>query len=96
MELRNRFHGIDSAILRSSLAGRYENPISTKFLAPIKEDRARICRLLKKPRNLFPAWRAGTTTLFVVPARQATQAGWIDSLESISGLYKRLQIRALV
>ncbi len=25
-----------------------------------------------EPRNRFPAWRAGTTTLFDVPARQAT------------------------
>ncbi len=24
----------------------------------------------KEPRNRFPAWRAGTTTLFDVPARQ--------------------------
>jgi hypothetical protein len=29
-----------------------------------------------------------------IPARQATEAGGIDSLESISGLPKRLQIRA--
>ncbi len=35
-------------------------------------NRARICRLLQEPRNRFPACRAGTTTLFVVPARQAT------------------------
>jgi hypothetical protein len=27
---------------------------------------------VKEPRNRFPAWRAGTTTLFDVPARQAT------------------------
>ncbi len=33
--------------------------------------RARICRPLKETRNRFPAWRAGTTTLFFVPARQA-------------------------
>jgi hypothetical protein len=38
---------------------------------------------------------AGTTTLFDVPARQATKAGGIDSLESIPGLLRRLQIRAL-
>jgi hypothetical protein len=25
---------------------------------------------LNKPRNRFPAWRAGATALFVVPARQ--------------------------
>jgi hypothetical protein len=30
----------------------------------------------------------------VVPARQATQAGGIDSLESILGLLKSLKIRA--
>ncbi len=33
---------------------------------------ARICIPFKEPRNRFPAWRAGTTTLVVVPARQAT------------------------
>jgi hypothetical protein len=26
--------------------------------------------LFKEPRNRFPAWRAGTKTLFVVPARR--------------------------
>jgi hypothetical protein len=38
---------------------------------------------------------ASTTTLFDVPARQATEAGGVDSLESIPELLKRLQIRAL-
>ncbi len=33
MEPRNRFHGIDSASL-CSLAGRYDNPVPTRFLAP--------------------------------------------------------------
>jgi hypothetical protein len=33
-ELRNRFKGINSASL-CSLAGRYDNPIPTRFLAPI-------------------------------------------------------------
>jgi hypothetical protein len=56
--------------------------------------RARICRPFKEPRNRFPAWRACTTTLFVVPARQATWVGGIGLSESIPGLYKRLQIRA--
>jgi hypothetical protein len=27
--------------------------------------RARICKPFKEPRNRFPAWRAGTTTLFL-------------------------------
>jgi hypothetical protein len=53
--------------------------------------RARICIPFMEPRNRFPARRAGTTTLFVVLARQA---GGIDSSESIPGLHKRLQIRA--
>ncbi len=34
------------------------------------------------------------TTQFDVPARKDTLAGGIDSLESIPGLLKRLQIRA--
>jgi hypothetical protein len=34
MEPRNRFQGMNSATLWS-LAGRYENPIPTRFLAPI-------------------------------------------------------------
>jgi hypothetical protein len=34
--------------------------------------RAQICKPFKAPRNRFPAWRLGTTTLFDVPARQAT------------------------
>jgi hypothetical protein len=29
--------------------------------------RARICKAFKEPRNRFPAWPAGTTTLFDVP-----------------------------
>jgi len=33
---------------------------------------ARICKQFKEPRNQFPVWWAGMTTLFVVPARQAT------------------------
>ncbi len=58
--------------------------------------RARICKPFKEPRNRFPAWRVGTTTLFDVPARQATKAGAIDSLESILGLLKHLHIRAMI
>jgi hypothetical protein len=53
-----------------------------------------ICKPFKEPRNLFPAWQASTTTLFVVPVRQATYAGKIDSSESILRLYTGLQIRA--
>jgi hypothetical protein len=57
--------------------------------------RVHICRPFQEPRNRFPAWRAGSKTLFVVLARQATKVGEIDSSESIPGLHKRLQIRAL-
>ncbi len=56
---------------------------------------ARICKPFKEPRNRFPAWRAGTKNPIwgtLVPARQASSAGWIDSLELIPGLLKRLQI----
>ncbi len=49
---------------------------------------ARICKPFKEPRNRYPDRRASTTTLFVVPARQATS-------ESIPVLHKHLQIRAL-
>jgi hypothetical protein len=48
--------------------------------------RARICKPLNELRNRFPAWRAGTTTLFDVH-RLA---------ESIPGFFKRLQMRGLV
>jgi hypothetical protein len=34
--------------------------------------RARICKPFKEPRIRFPAWRAGTTTLFDVTVRHAT------------------------
>jgi hypothetical protein len=56
--------------------------------------RARICKSFKEPRNPFPAYRASASTLFVVPARQATKAAGVDSSESIPGLHKCLQIRA--
>jgi hypothetical protein len=36
------------------------------------QNRARICKPSKEPRNRFPAWRADTDSLFVVLARQAT------------------------
>ncbi len=38
-----------------------------------------ICKPFKEPRNQFPAWRADTTSLFDVSARQATLASGIDS-----------------
>ncbi len=56
--------------------------------------RARICKPFKEPGIDSQHGQAGTTTLLVVPARQVTLAGRIDSSESIPGLLKRLQIRA--
>jgi hypothetical protein len=43
-------------------------------------------------------WWVGTEYRYrvIVPARQATWAGGIDSLESISGLLKSSNIRALI
>jgi hypothetical protein len=76
-----------SALSYPSLAPFYTGPAIL---------RARICIPLKEPRYRFPAWRAGTKSLFVVLARQATWASEIDSSESIPGLHKRLQIRAQV
>jgi hypothetical protein len=50
------------------------------IIVPIPEpEYVNILRSFKEPRNRFPAWRAGTATLFYVPAHHATQAGGIDS-----------------
>ncbi len=55
-----------------------------------------ICKHFKEPRNKFPAWRAGTTTLFDVPTGPpGYKGGGFDSLELIPGLFRRLKIRAL-
>ena len=55
--------------------------------------RGRICKRLRSPASAYVAWwRAGTITLFVALARQATYAGGIDSLESIPELLKSLKI----
>jgi len=70
------------------------------------ESRARIFKRLWSPGidskasipPAYVAWRAGTITLFDEAARQATRyIGWrYLSLESVPGLLKRLQIRALI
>jgi hypothetical protein len=39
---------------------------------PRNEFRDGICDSFMEPRNLSQPWRAGTATLFVVPARQTT------------------------
>ncbi len=52
-------------------------------------------KLLRSPGIDSQLRRAGTATLFDVLARQATWVGGIDSLASIPGLSKHLQIRIL-
>jgi hypothetical protein len=46
----------------------------------------------KKPKNRFPAWRADTTSLYDVPARQ----GYIGWRNRFLGSLNILQIRALM
>ena len=48
----------------------------------IEVSRACIFKPFQKPRNRFPDWRENKTTLFDVPARQATLADGIDSWAS--------------
>ncbi len=53
---------------------------------------ARICKPFKEPRNRFPAWRVGTTALFVVPVcarlhRLVESTPWIRFLGSLN-VYK--------
>jgi hypothetical protein len=72
MAARNRV-GTELSYRLASLAGRYDKPIFLySVLSTHRLFRARICKPFKEPRNRFSAWRAGTTTLFVVPACQAT------------------------
>ncbi len=37
-----------------------------RHVANVLHTGARICKLFREPNNRFPAWRAGTTTLFDV------------------------------
>ncbi len=68
MELRNRFQGMNSASL-CSLAGRYDNPIPTRFLAPI--DCLKIPALVISSPVFFlaarrPASNISTKTRYIV------------------------------
>ncbi len=57
----------------SSLSKHFENVSNVVFkyiyiqTPPLETGwaRARICKLFKEPKNRFPVWRSGTTTLFV-------------------------------
>ncbi len=63
-----------SSCVRLTLQRRPVLCVSLILFASVNiTDRARICRPFKEPRNRFPAWRACTTTLFVVTARQCTR-----------------------
>ncbi len=62
-------------IWKYSAAGRGRGRDDVTLPVPIpfySRTRARICGPFMEPRNRFPSWRAGSTTLFFVPARQAT------------------------
>jgi hypothetical protein len=80
-----------------SLAGRYDNPIPPRYLAPI--DFLKIPALARQG-----SYAGGIDSLESILGllkslkiwAQATKAGGIDSLESIPGLLKRLQFRAQV
>ncbi len=54
-----------SPLLPLSLSLWFNSNILYKHTA----DRARTCKPFQEPGNRFPAWQAGTATLFVVPAR---------------------------
>jgi hypothetical protein len=56
--------------IRSSFLLRLLGPVHVAISVP--EYRARICKPFMEPGNRLLAWRAGTTTLFDVPDRQAT------------------------
>jgi hypothetical protein len=60
--------------------------------------RARICKPFKEPRNRFRAWRAGNVRQSICRTGPPSYigAGGIYSSESIPGLLKHLQIRALM
>ena len=65
--------------------------------------RARVCKRLRSPGidseesipPAYVAWRPDTTNRVIVPGRQATKAGGVDSSESIPGLLTRLKIRGM-
>jgi hypothetical protein len=68
----NRHKLLPANWLIKGLCGRTPYPPFFIDCIQVRLYRARICRPFKEPRNRFPAWRACTTTLLVVPARQAT------------------------
>ncbi len=66
MEPRNRFQGMNSASL-CNLAGRYDNPIPTRFLAPI--DCLKIPALAGRYNNPIPTKFLTPIDYFKIPAQ---------------------------
>ncbi len=85
---RNRFHRMNSASL-CSLAGRYNNPIPTRCLAPI--DFFKIPTLAGRYDNLIPTRCLAPYKFF--KNSSSGYIGWRNRLlESIPGLLKSLKI----
>jgi hypothetical protein len=68
---------------------------SSESITPSYVVRARICKPVKEPRNRFPAWRAGTTTLFVLRAGRLHRLAESTPRNRFLGSINLLQIRAL-
>jgi hypothetical protein len=77
-------------LIKKSL-GLDPDPDSAESLDPVPPHRAHICKPFKEPRNRFPA--CGPVTQPYLPYRPARLR---RLAESIPGLLKRLQIRAMV
>ena len=71
------FHGTVFRVVFSSAEG-FGTEFRDFLFPTLYVIRARICKPFMELRNRFPVWRFSKTTLFVVPARQATLAGGID------------------
>ncbi len=94
MEPRNQFQGMNYAGLWS-LAGRYDNPIPPRFLAPIDSLKVRALYNNPIPARFLAPYEIVLKLLKRLQIRaQATLDSGIGSLESIPGLLKCLQIQA--
>ncbi len=68
-----------AGILKQSMGARNRVGIGLSY----QPTRARICKPFKKPNNRFAAWRAGTTTVFVVMSRKRYK-GWRNQFPGIN------------
>ncbi len=70
--------------------GARKEPSRNRVIVPVRQNRARICKPFKEPRNRFPAsWNRFLGFLNVYKFGMASKAGGIDSLELIPGPFKR-------